>query len=1060
MPQTTRKDGAITQRIQDKESKRARGALSCAECRRLKLKCDKTVPCSSCKRRGCSAICPNGSLITGQGTRFVLADTEKLHQKIAQMSDRIRQLEDALAILQSTQTRETHPLLHRDLLKIKSSIELHAAVEGEEGVPQEEMIEEESQYIDAFGTLAIRDDGAATFYGRSAGSESLLIGEASSPQPDRTHQRSNLNTGWNTELPTTINNLANAFPLGSNVQLVGITLDQIVRSFLPSWHEAWRLCELYLEQAPWFFGAVTKRQLHEEMLPLWYNEAPKPLASSASPPETTVNPVNHGPPIKGGAHELALLFVIFCFGALTDMALPPAPDNQEAEQYYQLTKAALTLEPVLERPPSVATVQTLSLMAIYEGLCSGENSIESTWALMGIATKLSQSIGLHRDCARWNLTPAEVQKRRALFWELFITDCWQSLATGRLATFSLPFVDCELPFDPDQTMTDDGTVQPSFPYWKARFGAECVSAIVQGTLTSRAPKYSVILELDRKVRDMELPLFAQGPPPQGVGLAQTMSHFMPINYRELTLLYVHRCFFAHAISTHPQDPIKSQYAPSFLAGYRSACTILVSLRQQFSMFPAQIARFWVLWTHAFSAAVMLASVVTHSSQSKVAPAALLELRTACELFEKASSYGGRAGKFLPIIQRLQMKAQQVYLDTNSGIPPSVPGDIFKLTKPAEKDELSIFSGQTHTVSTKMNTPPSHPHPSPSVNGGTSSSRASSDSPHQPYTDNPSFAGVHPSLVNELNAFDGHINAQIQNAYHVNDGAFAQPMDNSRERRHQQQQMERQTYEAQQRSDQENAQRKDMARQQLEQQQSERMELERQQQVRQQQQQQQDMQNQQRLQEQQLFEQHQQQQRELQRQQVELASQPQPQTTHHHQTQNTMQYQPYSQQQQQQSSTFSNSFSHGILGAEPTQAHVPRHQLSHSQSHSSLQEAYQQYQHRQQPRQARSQHQMYVVPPEYQHQHVSSEAATPSSATTSHFSQAESYHDPNTHAQRNESQYWPATGYTNPSQFAQGQTHEYTPYAALKGIAAEDRGLQETWQTYMSKVGSPRHLFED
>jgi len=30
-----------------------------------------------------------------------------------------------------------------------------------------------------------------------------------------------------------------------------------------------------------------------------------------------------------------------------------------------------------------------------------------------------------RDCARWKLTPAEVQKRRALFWELFITDCWQ-----------------------------------------------------------------------------------------------------------------------------------------------------------------------------------------------------------------------------------------------------------------------------------------------------------------------------------------------------------------------------------------------------------------------------------------------------------------------------------------------------------------------------------------------------------------------------------------------------------------------------------------------------------
>lgn len=103
---------------------------------------------------------------------FVLADTEKLHQKIGRMSDRIRQLEDALAILQSTLTVDPHPLLQRDLLKIKSSIELHAAVNDDDADgAQEDGDGEDSQYIDAFGTLAIRDDGAATFYGRSAGSE-------------------------------------------------------------------------------------------------------------------------------------------------------------------------------------------------------------------------------------------------------------------------------------------------------------------------------------------------------------------------------------------------------------------------------------------------------------------------------------------------------------------------------------------------------------------------------------------------------------------------------------------------------------------------------------------------------------------------------------------------------------------------------------------------------------------------------------------------------------------------------------------------------------------------
>lgn len=133
-----------------------------------------------------------------------------------------------------------------------------------------------------------------------------------------------------------------------------------------------------------------------------------------------------------------------------------------------------------------------------------------------------------------------------------------------------------------------------------------ISGIVAGTMGEAEP----VLDLGAGVE-------------AGLGLGDTMSRFMPINYRELSafiqiaftkymlmvvftllaLLYIHRCFFAHAISTHPSDPIKSQYAPSFLAGYRSACTILGSVRQQFWLFPRQIARFWVLWTHAFSATV-------------------------------------------------------------------------------------------------------------------------------------------------------------------------------------------------------------------------------------------------------------------------------------------------------------------------------------------------------------------------------------------------------------------------------------------------------------------------
>jgi hypothetical protein len=105
----------------------------------------------------------------------VLASTDKLHQKISDMSERIRQLEDALAISHSTNDPEPHPLLSPELTKIKSSIELHSAsTTTSPEILQEEDEDEDSEYVDAFGTLAIRDDGAATFYGRSAGHEASV----------------------------------------------------------------------------------------------------------------------------------------------------------------------------------------------------------------------------------------------------------------------------------------------------------------------------------------------------------------------------------------------------------------------------------------------------------------------------------------------------------------------------------------------------------------------------------------------------------------------------------------------------------------------------------------------------------------------------------------------------------------------------------------------------------------------------------------------------------------------------------------------------------------------
>ncbi|KAK7020800.1 hypothetical protein R3P38DRAFT_3547975 [Favolaschia claudopus] len=117
---------------------------------------------------------------------FVLADTAALHHKITNMSNRIRQLEEALAILQSSVTEELHPLLDCEFLKIKSIVELHCAVDhlkdlvtsnvaaDSEAFPQAEADEAQADgedtniYVDTPATLVVEAEEAALLHGNSA----------------------------------------------------------------------------------------------------------------------------------------------------------------------------------------------------------------------------------------------------------------------------------------------------------------------------------------------------------------------------------------------------------------------------------------------------------------------------------------------------------------------------------------------------------------------------------------------------------------------------------------------------------------------------------------------------------------------------------------------------------------------------------------------------------------------------------------------------------------------------------------------------------------------------
>lgn len=100
-----------------------------------------------------------------------MAATDHLHRRMAKMSERIRQLEDALSILhkRTTNELEPHPLLRDEYLAIKA----HKADETPDDRKQDGP--DATDVIDAFGTLSITDRGISRFFGAAGGTEVRLF---------------------------------------------------------------------------------------------------------------------------------------------------------------------------------------------------------------------------------------------------------------------------------------------------------------------------------------------------------------------------------------------------------------------------------------------------------------------------------------------------------------------------------------------------------------------------------------------------------------------------------------------------------------------------------------------------------------------------------------------------------------------------------------------------------------------------------------------------------------------------------------------------------------------
>ncbi|KAI0915694.1 hypothetical protein AcV5_003545 [Taiwanofungus camphoratus] len=659
---------------EETDLRRARGEISCAECRRLKLKCDKKVPCSTCVRRGCTTICPNGSLSTGQGTRFVLADTEQLHRKIAEMSERIRQLEDALAMFQSGVSDEPHPLLRDELLAVKFGPELSRSTD------EESTREALSQSIDALGTLTIGDNGETKFIGRSGGSETFFM-------IDRFKLAVDAEVEEITSLPLDLTNLSQSFPFANIDDDHEMAIDKL-KSYLPPQPRAWALCETYLAHFAVWCRPIKRDELIDDILIPIYNSIKDPSKAKKSD-QPSASAARRRP------HLLAVLFLILAVGALVDLTLPPC--SAEAEMYHRLGRAALSVHTIFDSP-DIETVQALVLMSGYQSLCGQRHTIESAWSLISLAAKLAQSIGLHRESRRWKLDEKIVQRRRNLFWETIRFEMTHCMALGRPPTIQLTQVDCELPFDDEQSVDANGEVRQGYWHCKMVLFRDVVSQIGEVALSAKPPSYAAILDLDRKIRQSELPsikLYLKPDEDEFNNPALSMIKYYMSQYSPLAMIYIHRTYFAQTLLEKPTNPLSSPFAPSFLAANRSASTFLKTFAHHYEGSSELSSRFWNMWTHAFSAAMIRGATVARNPNSSMASSALADTELAVGIFERGAAQSFRARQGLPLLLKLKDKATKAYAEyRDKQIMP-----IGLYPKPG-LDGLALFGGQTQVLQTK------------------------------------------------------------------------------------------------------------------------------------------------------------------------------------------------------------------------------------------------------------------------------------------------------------------------------------------------------------------------
>ena len=126
------------------------------------------------------------------------------------------------------------------------------------------------------------------------------------------------------------------------------------------------------------------------------------------------------------------------------------------DEYFSRSKRLIDIEYELPRQSSI---QALLLMVTYRS--TSAKSGGRVWVMLGMATRMAQDMGMHRNSARWHLPPLETEIRKRLWWICYVMDRWVSAAMGRPMAIDDSDCDVDYPSPVEQDWADADGNAPS-----------------------------------------------------------------------------------------------------------------------------------------------------------------------------------------------------------------------------------------------------------------------------------------------------------------------------------------------------------------------------------------------------------------------------------------------------------------------------------------------------------------------------------------------------------------------------------------------------------------------